>query len=114
MKRLAFIVCVLFAVSAFAEDAVYQQTEDVVYGDTDGIGLLMDVFVPTGQKNGLGIVDIASGAWHSDRGKIRDHKMAKFYDLFCGDGYTVFAQIHGGRNGRQRQDGYPLGEGARR
>ena len=37
---------------------------------------LMDVFTPTGAKNGLAIVDIASGAWHADRGKIRDHQTA--------------------------------------
>lgn len=98
MKRLALIFCVLIACPAFAEDLVYEQTEDMVYGEMNGIGLLMDVFVPTVPKNGLAIVDIASGAWHSDRGKIRDHKMARFYDLFCGKGYTVFAIRPGSRS----------------
>ena len=74
-----------------AANAPYTQREDVVIGDSFGMGLVMDTFVPTGQKNGLAIVDIASGAWHSDRGKIRDHKRAQFYDIFCGRGYTVFA-----------------------
>lgn len=98
LRRLALIVCVLVAIPAFAEDLVYEQTEDVVFGETNGIGLLMDVFVPTVPKNGLAIVDIASGAWHSDRGKIRDHKMARFYDFFCGKGYTVFAIRPGSRS----------------
>jgi len=44
-----------------------------------------------------GFVDIASGAWHSDRGKIRDHQMAQFYNIFCGKGYTVFAVRPGSR-----------------
>ncbi|MBX3439855.1 MAG: hypothetical protein KF861_20365, partial [Planctomycetaceae bacterium] len=69
----------------------YQQHENIVYAETHGIGLVMDVFVPTGNQNGLGIIDVASGAWHSDRGKINDHKRAQFYDIFCGRGYTVFA-----------------------
>lgn len=98
MRVLALTVCLGLAVPCFAEDLMYEQTEDVVYGETDGIGLLMDVFVPTVPKNGLAIVDIASGAWHSDRGKIRDHKMARFYDLFCGKGYVVFAIRPGSRS----------------
>ena len=51
----------------------------------------MDVFTPTGKPNGLGIVDIASGAWYSDRDKIRDHTLAQVYTIFCSRGYMVFA-----------------------
>lgn len=69
----------------------FTQHENIVYAETHGIGLVMDIFVPTGEKNGLGIIDVASGAWHSDRGKINDHKRARMYDIFCGRGYTVFA-----------------------
>jgi acetyl esterase/lipase len=70
---------------------LYTQQEDVVYGEDDGSVLLMDVFTPMGPKNGLGILDVASGSWRSDRSKIRDHKLAQVYDIFCGRGYTVFA-----------------------
>ncbi len=98
MKRIACVLLLLvFTAPVFAEDQLYEQKQDVVYGETNGIGLLMDVFVPTVPKNGLAIVDIASGSWHSDRGKIRDHQMAKFYDVFCGKGYTVFAVRPGSR-----------------
>lgn len=69
----------------------YVQQENVVYAETDGIGLVMDVFTPKGPANGLGIVDIASGAWSSDRGKINDHKQAQMFNIMCGRGYTVFA-----------------------
>jgi acetyl esterase/lipase len=69
----------------------YTQTKDVVFAEVDGVGLLMDVFTPTGKSNGLAIVDVASGAWYSDRGKINDHKQAQVYDIFCGRGYTMFA-----------------------
>lgn len=75
----------------------YVQKQDVIYGEIHGTGLLMDVFTPTGKSNGLGIVDVASGAWHSDRGKIRDHERAQMYDIYCGKGYTVFAIRPGSR-----------------
>lgn len=87
-------LCILLAAtSAAAADLPYVQHENIVYHDSKefGVGLVMDVFTPTGGANGLGIVDVASGAWHSDRGKINDHKKAQFYDIFCGRGYTVFA-----------------------
>ena len=72
-------------------ESPYSQKENVVYAEVDGVGLVLDVFTPTGKVNGLGIVDVASGAFHSDRGKINDHKRAQVYDIFCGKGYTVFA-----------------------
>jgi len=89
------VLCALLVATTFARaddgDKPYVQTKNVVYGETDGIALVMDVFVPTQSNNGVGIVDIASGAWHSDRGKIRDHKRAQMFDIMCGRGFTVFA-----------------------
>jgi acetyl esterase/lipase len=99
MKRIwaISIGLALAAGLATAAGLPYEQKQDLLYAETDGVGLLMDVFTPTGPKNGLGIVDIASGAWHSDRGKIRDHQAAQMYDIFCGKGYTVFAVRPGSR-----------------
>lgn len=71
--------------------APYTQTKNVVYAEVDGVGLVLDVFAPAGNANGLGLVDVASGAWHSDRGKIEDHRRARVYDIFCDKGYCVFA-----------------------
>jgi acetyl esterase/lipase len=34
---------------------------------------------------------VISGAWHSDRGKIRDHARAQVFQILCKKGYTVFA-----------------------
>lgn len=87
----ASLIALTLTVAATAADLPYDQRQDLVYGEMHGAGLLMDVFVPTGTSNGLAIVDVASGAWNSDRGKIRDHKLAQMYDIFCGKGYTVFA-----------------------
>lgn len=80
-----------------AADAPFTQRQDVVYGEVHGTGLLMDVFSPTGRANGLAVVDVVSGAWHSDRGKIRDHMRARFFDILCARGYTVFAVRPGSR-----------------
>ncbi len=78
--------------SSTAEQPVYEQRKDVAFADVHGVAITMDIFKPVGRdQNGLGIIDIASGGWSSDRGKIRDHKRARIYDIFCGRGYTVFA-----------------------
>ncbi len=88
---MAWMILVLVAAASFAEEPACTQHENIVYAEADGIGLLMDVFTPKGKANGLGIVDVASGAWHSDRGKIRDHMRAKVFDILCRKGYMVFA-----------------------
>jgi acetyl esterase/lipase len=81
----------LFTHSAAAQGLSYDRHENIVYAETDGIGLLMDVFTPKSGSNGLGIVDVISGAWHSDRSKIRDHERAQTFQILCAKGYTVFA-----------------------
>lgn len=70
----------------------YTQQMNVVFADTDdGVGLIMDIFTPTGPKNGLGVIDVISGSWSSARGRLNDHKQARMFDIICGRGYTVFA-----------------------
>ena len=98
VSRSVFLTCcaglLLFLqpVSAAEKPSLpYHQQKNVVFAEVHGVGLLLDIFTPVGQSNGLGIVDIASGAYHSDRGKIRDHKRAQMFDIFCSRGYTVFA-----------------------
>ena len=76
----------------------YEQKVDVVYGEAHGTGLLMDVFTPNAKTNGLGIVDVVSGAYNSDRGKIQDHTLAQVYAILCRRGYTVFAVRPGSRS----------------
>lgn len=97
LALLCVVVLCVAVTGARAADAPYLQHQNLVYAESDGIGLLMDVFTPTGKSNGLAIVDVASGSWYSDRGKINDHKRAQMYDIFCGRGYTVFAVRPGSR-----------------
>ncbi len=97
MKHIRYAVIFAAIISSFVTlhawpaDLPYDQRLNIVYDEVHGVGLLMDVFVPTGAKNGIGIVDVVSGAWSSGRDKIRDHKLARIYDIFCAKGYTVFA-----------------------
>jgi dipeptidyl aminopeptidase/acylaminoacyl peptidase len=94
----AALVTLMVVGESHADDGVpFTQKQDVVYAEAHGTGLLMDVFTPRGKPNGLGIVDIASGAWFSDRNKIRDHALAQVYTIFCSRGYTVFAVRPGSR-----------------
>jgi acetyl esterase/lipase len=83
-------LAILSAVAA-AQESPYTQRENVVYAEVHGVGLLMDVFTPSGKSNGLAIVDVISGAWNSDRGKLRDHTRGQVFDILCRKGYTVFA-----------------------
>ena len=98
---LGSLLLTLVAVTAIrAQDSSslpYDQKVDVVYGEVHGTGLLMDVFTPKGKANGLGIIDVVSGAYNSDRRKIRDHILAQVYSIFCSHGYTVFAIRPGSR-----------------
>lgn len=88
---LASVLLVSAGSVAIAQNYPYLQTTNVVYAEVHGTGLLMDVFTPKEKANGLGIIDVVSGAYYSDRGKIHDHIIAQVYRIFCSHGYTVFA-----------------------
>src|SRR2546430_4582183 len=95
-----FTIALLTNLQTAAQESTsspYEQKMDVVYGEVHGTGLLMDVFTPKGKPNGLAIIDVVSGAWYSDRGKIREHAQGQFYNIFCSRGYTVFAVRPGSR-----------------
>jgi len=91
------LLCPLAVPAQDTPSIPYDQKMDVVYGEVHGTGLLMDVFTPKGKANGLGIVDVVSGAYYSDRRKLRDHILAQLYSIFCSRGYTVFAIRPGSR-----------------
>ncbi|MBC8353062.1 MAG: alpha/beta hydrolase [Planctomycetes bacterium] len=91
---LAILFATIFSIrtsQAIETEGVHRQQTNVVYNEVHGVGLLMDIFTPTGKRNGHAIVDVISGAWYSDRGKLRDHQRADIFNIFCDHGYTVFA-----------------------
>lgn len=71
-----------------------ERKPDVIYCRKDGVCLTMDVFMPTGKKNGLGVIAVVSGGWRSDHNEIE-----RFAPLLGAElvkrGYTVFAVVHG-------------------
>jgi acetyl esterase/lipase len=87
----SLLLVILILAPVRSEEPPFTQRENVVYAEAHGVGLLMDVFTPTGEKNGLGVIDVVSGAWYSDRGKIRDHYAGQTFHILCRKGYTVFA-----------------------
>ncbi|MCC6796856.1 MAG: alpha/beta hydrolase [Candidatus Hydrogenedentes bacterium] len=99
MKRTLVIYALAFAAMACAhaaeEELPYTRQENLVYHETHGFGLIADIFVPKEKANGLGIIDVVSGAWHSDRGKLRDHERAQMYNIFTRHGYVVFGMRPG-------------------
>jgi acetyl esterase/lipase len=95
LRALLPCAAALLAADCLAADSPYTQTKNVVYAEVDGVGLVLDVFAPTGTPNGLGIVDVTSGEFFSDRGKIEDHRRARVFDIFCAKGYCVFAMRPG-------------------
>jgi acetyl esterase/lipase len=96
MKQLSQMIAVLsmfvYAFPVHSDEAKpYTQLEDVVFKESHGMGLVMDIFTPPGKGNGRGLIVAASGAWSSDRGKISDLGKGGVFDVFCGRGYHVFA-----------------------
>lgn len=73
----------------------FTQHCNVVYAETHGLGLVMDIFQPAAPPNGLAIVDVISGAWHSDRVRMNEHIGLGSIDAFCAAGFTVFAPAPG-------------------
>lgn len=109
MRALLSVVLCLMAVPAVAQAPKhYDRTIDLVYLSEGGTDFYMDIFVPNGTPpnpafhpgdggKGLALIDIGSGAWYSDRGKLDDHEAAQVYDIFTAHGYTVFAARPGTR-----------------
>ena len=69
----------------------WRQTCDHVYAEALGVGLVMDVFEPTGAGNGRGIVDVVCGGWQADRVRLNEHLGLGLVDALCAEGFTVFA-----------------------
>ena len=90
--RAYFLLLTTFILLASAHSGFAQvQHKNIVYAEVHGVGLVMDIFTPTENRNGLAIIDVISGAWNSSRGKIRAHQRAQVFKIMCSHGYTVFA-----------------------
>ncbi len=68
-------------------------TPDVVYGHKLGLAMTCDVFTPTRDANGAGILFMVSGGWYSNWSPP-EQTQAMFRPL-TDKGFTVFAVRHG-------------------
>lgn len=69
----------------------YTQQCDIVYAEAHGIGLIMDLFKPLQHSSGLGVIDVVSSGWLSDRITLNEHVGLGVIDALCERGITVFA-----------------------
>ena len=76
-----------------AQSQNYSVTPDVVFGHKDGLALTFDVFRPTTQANGAGILYMVSGGWVS--GWRAPEAQARGFSGLLAAGFTVFAVRHG-------------------
>lgn len=75
-------------------DGTFNRQQDVVYGRKYGTSLTMDVFTPTKNANGLGVIFVVSGGWFSNHAAL-DGAGSTFAKEFLNRGYTVFGVVHG-------------------
>ena len=84
------LFCLAIPLSAQNDDSIIP---DVVYGHKDGMALTLDIFMPPGEANGVGILNMVSGGWVS---RWTDPKEARpRYDALLDRGFTVIAVRHG-------------------
>ncbi|MBT4502640.1 MAG: alpha/beta hydrolase, partial [Gemmatimonadetes bacterium] len=55
------VLAIQVALPTTAVAGEYDHEKDVVYGYKDGMALVMDVFTPTGQLNGAGVIQVVAG-----------------------------------------------------
>jgi acetyl esterase/lipase len=86
------LAIVVFPTSPSRGDGTaYDRKEDVIYGRKFGTALTMDVFTPRANANGIGLIHMVSGGFHSSHEAIP----VGFYKPFLDRGYTIFAVVHG-------------------
>jgi acetyl esterase/lipase len=77
----------------------YIATEDVVYGQKEGMGLTLDVLQPEKDAKGIGIVLISSGSWRSSKSNIAEEVAEFRQDHWAmgllSQGFTAFVVRHG-------------------
>ncbi len=84
------LICLAIPVQAQGNGSIMP---DVVYGHKAGMALTFDVFIPSGEANGAGILNMVSGGWFS--GWTDPERARAGYQYLLDRGFTVFAIRHG-------------------
>ncbi|TWU08982.1 acetyl esterase [Symmachiella macrocystis] len=93
MRSFIALCLLLVPTIALADDSGLSITPDVVYGHKDGLALTFDVFTPTHDANGVGILFMVSGGWYSHWAP--PEQMQGLFKPLTDKGFTVFAVRHG-------------------
>ncbi len=86
---LVLLVCV--SVARGADDV--KVTPDVVYGHKFGLAMTLDVYRPTENANGAGVIFMVSGGWYSQWAP--PEKLQPLFQPLLDAGFTVFSVRHG-------------------
>jgi acetyl esterase/lipase len=96
LTSLLLLLILLFPAALLpAADGDFKRTTDVVYGRKFGTALTMDVFTPSANANGIGIIYVVSGGWFSNHDGINGGLVMPSIKELTSRGYTVFAVVHG-------------------
>jgi acetyl esterase/lipase len=98
MHRCALVLALtlsplIASVVAHADDPSVKIVPDVVYGHKDGLAMTFDVFTPTQNAKGIGVLFMVSGGWYSYWAP--PEKYQGFYKPLTDAGFTVFTVRHG-------------------
>ena len=91
-RLLVWLIVLSAAPTLRAADAV-EIVPDVVYGHKLGLAQTLDVFRPTANANGAGVLFMVSGGWYSNWQPPQNAKPA--FQPLLDKGFTVFAVRHG-------------------
>jgi acetyl esterase/lipase len=82
---------ILFSSVGFAADPSFSRKQDVIYGRKFGTALTMDVFTPTKDAKGVGVIVVVSGGFISSHEAI----LPALIQPLTNRGYMAFAVVHG-------------------
>ncbi|MGJ8690492.1 MAG: prolyl oligopeptidase family serine peptidase [Gammaproteobacteria bacterium] len=90
-KTYVLLLVILFQFCGAIQAQNTQLEKNFVYGHLDGMAMVYDVEIPE-DSNGLGIVFIVSGGWHSAQENFEVTK--PFWKILLTEGYTLFHLYH--------------------
>lgn len=91
IERLSCLLLLCIIPRLFGAEPSYERKDEVIYGRKHGMALTMDVFIPKENRNGAGIIVVASGGWYSSRSGI----FVQAARVYLERGYVVFGVVHG-------------------
>jgi len=95
MSQTLFMLALLMAAQPpqNGQAADVQITADVVYGHKAGLAMTFDVYTPTKDANGAGVLFMVSGGWYSQWAPPENAR--GLFKPLTDKGFTVFAVRHG-------------------